>query len=423
MKLEIELVNKLENQDVILLTDEFDKTLLEYDGKEESKDIQVFTNKKVFDSNYIPENLRFRSKELSNLANYFSSLKSKVNPSDLSIFGRTGTGKTATIKYAKQRIETHVRNGKLGIKPEELDICYVNCKEHNSHTKVYSKIAREITNKDIAKEGHSSTYYLEGILEHLNENDSILVAMLDEIDLLHRKEDLDDTLYSLTDKNDITTIMISNNPNWQKKIEDERVLSRMGIRKMTFSAYNKDQLKDILRDRASVGLTDEVWDDEVLDNIAEQASRDYGDARQAIKLLKESAELLKETPWNETIKDEHVDKAADGLDKSIELEFIRKSLAARQKLILYSLAFKENKTGKVTTSTLLNHYNEVVKDSEDHKPISKSMLYRYLNEFENYELIEKRKRNFGRGIGQKEMIIKPKFDVEKFLEKADQGEI
>ncbi len=156
---------------------------------------------------------------MTELAEYFSSLKNGVNPSDLSIYGRTGTGKTATIKYAKNRIETHVKNDKLEISSDKVDIVYINCRDHNSHTKVYSKIAREIIEDDLAKEGHSSTYYLEAVLEHMNQNDSILIVILDEIDYLYSKKDLDETLYSLTDKNDITTIMISNNPSWQKKID------------------------------------------------------------------------------------------------------------------------------------------------------------------------------------------------------------
>lgn len=392
----------------------FDKS---FNEEEESSYFQsIIEKEKVFDSNYIPPKLRHRAKELSQLGEYFSPLKNGENPKDLSIYGRTGTGKTAVIKYALNRLETKYQNS-------DTYLSYVNCKSNDTATRVFSKIARKICKKDLPPAGYGASTYFEELKAELERTGNVLITVLDEIDfLLDNEEELERVLYNLTNENDITTIMISNDATWKERIEDTRILSRMGARNMTFTAYTKDQLVDILEDRAAEGLRESTWNQEVLEYIAERASDEYGDARIGIKLLYESASEAEDL-YSEEISTDDVDDALRNLEKSNIIDYVS-TLPAQQKILTMALAEKYQNTPYITTSSLYNHYKELVEDSDRHRCVSKNMIYRYLKELQVYGIIDKKKgSNKGGGRGRKEMIIEPKFNPEELLEEIEKGNV
>lgn len=381
----------------------------------------IVTDERVFELNYIPDKLRYRQEELKELAEHLKPLIKKKVPQDLSIYGKTGTGKTAAVKYAKKQIEETIRSEESNVTFEDVKISYVNCKDKGTQTQVYSQIARSISDEDIAKEGHSSSYYLEEIMSTLNDNNAVLLVILDEIDLLMEKEDLDSTLYSIIDKTGITTIMVSNDLRWKNKIEDRRVKSRMGITTTTFTAYNEEQLTDIIRDRAEQGLRKNAWDEEIIGYIAGTASREYGDARTGIKLLGESAILAQKELKSEKIQKTYVDNALEVLDDVKALDFIS-TLSSREKILTYAIADLKNKGKKTKTSAILNKYNKLIKDSDKFRQLKKTTLYDYINELNTYGIIEKEKRGRGYGKGI-EMETIPNFDVKRFLERCKNNNI
>lgn len=389
-----------------------------YDDQETlNSENKILKEEKVFDTNYLPKKLRYREKELEFMGNYFSPLRKGDNPKDLSIYGRTGTGKTAVIKFSIKQLSE-------ALPQDDVDISYVNCKDHNTATRVFSKVAREISEKEIPTVGYGASAYFEEIEEHMNKNNSVLVVILDEIDYLGRESnssDLSDVLYSLTDKNDITTIMISNDATWKDQIEDTRITSRMGARQRTFSSYNEDQLFDILKDRAREGLKEGTWNEEVLREIAQISSNEYGDARMSIKLLYESARAAE----NIELEEINIDQVYEGvktLEKTKILDFVT-TLPAQQKVILTALSKKHGESSQVTTSKLYDKYQEIVEGSEKFRTIGKNMLYHHLNDLEVYGIIEKQKRASNQGKGSKEMIIQPNFDPDRFLRRLNNENI
>lgn len=399
------------------MSENFDKGFFKDDEDNIVSKNTILVEEDVFDSNYLPEKLRYREKELNFMGNYFSSLRDDSNPKDLSIYGRTGTGKTAVVKYSIKQLRKHL-NG------EEVQISYLNCKDYNTATRVFSKVSRDITNKDLPSVGYGASAYFEEIEDYIEKNSIILVVILDEIDYLGResnKSDLGEVLYSLTDKNNITAIMISNNAKWKDKIEDTRITSRMGAREITFSAYNQEQLFEILKDRAKEGLKKGSYNEEVIEEIAKISSNEYGDARMSIKLLYESA-LASEKENMKKITEDHVYQGIKTLEKTKILDFIT-TLPAQQKIILYALTKRYKKTKKVTTSKLYNKYQELVENSNRFRIIGKSMLYHHLNDLEVYGVIEKQKRANTKGKGSKEMIIQPNFNVQRFLKRSDNDNI
>ena len=59
----------------------------------------LFVNKDVLLANYTPENIPHRDEQINQIANILAPCLRKNKPSNLFIYGKTGTGKTAVTKF------------------------------------------------------------------------------------------------------------------------------------------------------------------------------------------------------------------------------------------------------------------------------------------------------------------------------------
>ena len=64
-------------------------------------DDSVFKNKESLDHRFLPDNLPHRDEQIKLIAKHWIEALDNVTPSDLTIYGKTGTGKTAAAKFAQ----------------------------------------------------------------------------------------------------------------------------------------------------------------------------------------------------------------------------------------------------------------------------------------------------------------------------------
>ena len=83
----------------------------------------IFANKKALQSNYVPTVIKHRDKEIDQLANILAPALKMEIPSNVFIYGKTGTGKTATVLYVADQILQVAKKRQIALK-----IVYVNCK-------------------------------------------------------------------------------------------------------------------------------------------------------------------------------------------------------------------------------------------------------------------------------------------------------
>src|SRR3989339_658155 len=83
----------------------------------------IFKNKRTLQANYTPEVIRHRESEIKQIASILAPSLRLEKPSNLFLYGVTGTGKTLTVKYVmEQMIEVSNK------KDISFGMYYINCK-------------------------------------------------------------------------------------------------------------------------------------------------------------------------------------------------------------------------------------------------------------------------------------------------------
>lgn len=131
----------------------------------------------------------------------------------------------------------------------------------------------------------------------------------------------------------LCVVTISNNVLSDYELED-RVRSRIGSSEIFFEPYVKDDVFEILKERAAQAFSGKI-DEKVLSHCADLSSQEHGDARRAIDLLRVAAELA--SSQNNEITESHIDMASEQLQKD-RIEKVLSSASHHLKLACTSLA-------------------------------------------------------------------------------------
>jgi len=125
----------------------------------EMKKPTIFQDRNVLSPHYIPEHLPYRDKEIEKIMKILAPALSQKRPNNLFIYGKPGTGKTASTKHVLDRLE-RVKE-KYGAKVESL---YINCRVHNTKYQVLLKCAETCyPNENFM--GHAATHLYEKFLK------------------------------------------------------------------------------------------------------------------------------------------------------------------------------------------------------------------------------------------------------------------
>ena len=178
----------------------------------------------------------------------------------------------------------------------------------------------------------------------MNQRGGVYVIVLDEIDHLVKKAG-DDLLYNLTNLNAelkdarACVIGISNDLKFTDFL-DPRVRSRLGQQDIVFNPYNAEQLQDILRSRAEVGINKDAIGAGVIELCAALAAQEHGDARCALDLLRVSTEEA-EQEGIDIVEQNHV-RIAQAQIESDQVTPVIRTLPTQQKLVLAAVLINEN---------------------------------------------------------------------------------
>ncbi|MFW9878704.1 MAG: Cdc6/Cdc18 family protein [Candidatus Thorarchaeota archaeon] len=425
----------------------------------------VFRNREVLRPTYTPEDLPHRGNQINHLASILVAALKNETPSNVFIYGKTGTGKTAVVRLIGKELEkkameitkTHQKeilkitleqseNGineimenitsKVGFQEtfgldldyelkKTVNYIYINCQHVDTQYRILTHIANTMISRwddRLPLTGLPTDEVYNRLLNSIDKYSGVTIIILDEIDKLVEKSG-DDILYNLTRinsdlKNSKASIIgITNNLKFTDFL-DARVKSSLGEDELIFPPYDAEQLQDILNQRAGNAFIDRSLESSVIPLCAALAAQEHGDARRALDLLRVSAELAEREGGGKVIE-KHVRKALNKIEQDTVAEVID-TLPPQSKLVLLGIILNEEMgTDKLTTGMVFDTYKELCKQI-NLDVLTQRRITDLISELDMLGIINARLVSFGRG-GRTRLIqlSVPIGNTKKVLERSE----
>ena len=306
----------------------------------------LIKNPNVLRHDYIPERILHRDKQQELVTQSLIPLYKKSIPPNLLVYGKPGTGKTLVIKKVLNQIQNRVDKNSHKIK-----IATTNAKDQSNLYNVLVDLGRQLGLKSkktpddklwLPNTGLSISEVFNRILYVISKHETNAVFVIDEIDYLAEliQKTGKDILYQITRANErletgsLTLIGVSNDLTFKERL-DPRVISSLSEEEIVFTNYDLDQIKQILNARIQLAFSEGIVEGAALNLCSAMASRESGDARRAIDLLRVAAEIAERTQ-NVKISEEHVRQASQKIEENKEIVAL-KSYPLHEKLLILAV--------------------------------------------------------------------------------------
>jgi archaeal cell division control protein 6 len=390
-----------------------------FDAHLNRKQIFKKNNREILRPSYLPDVLPHRNDQIHSLASVLVPALKGERPSNILIFGKTGTGKTACVKYIGNEVK------KADGDNNRVTFIYMNCEVVDTSYGVLQNIGNQFVQdfeQRIPFTGLSITQVYTLLRDKLDEQNRIILIALDEIDKLVYKSG-DDVLYHLSKINDdlknarVSVIGISNDLLFTDLL-DPRVKSRLEGEKMVFPPYNADQLQDILKQRANLAFDEHVLEPGVIPLCAALAAQEHGDARKALDLLRISGEIA-ERENSDKVADVHVYKAKNKMELDCVSEAVR-TLPTQSKMVLMCIILNEEKgEERLTTGEVYETYRFMARQL-GMSPLTQRRITDLISELDMMGIIHAKVKSFGRGGRTKEIDLSVPLDETKKVLEEDE---
>ncbi len=307
---------------------------------------RIFKNRDVLRHDFIPAYLPHRDEQTRMIGSILAPVLNGSRPSNIFIYGKTGTGKTAVVKFVLDKLVRKSRELHASI-----EVCYVNCRIAGTDYRVLSQLCESI-GLHIPFTGLAVGEVFDRFKGALESKRILLITVLDEVDALIKAKG-DAVLYELTRINEnlkfgrVSILGISNNLRF-KELLDPRVLSSLSEEEAVFRPYSAPELHDILQERSKLAFLDGALGAGVINLCSALAAAEHGDARRALDLLRVAGELA-ERHSEKHVTEEHVRQAQEKIEQDRVVEVL-KTLPLHSKLVLFGvyLIKKTNSNGSIT---------------------------------------------------------------------------
>lgn len=282
---------------------------------------------------YLPDKLPHREEQITRLGETVAPVLKGSRGSNVFIYGKTGTGKTAVTKYVLSHLEAKGKEVNAPVK-----FCYVNCRIAGSEYRVFSGLCQSI-GVQVPFTGLSVGEVFDRFRAGLDSLRIVFIVALDEIDALVKARG-DSLLYELTRINETlnnskASIVGISNDLRLKEFLDPRVFSSLSEEEIVFRPYDASELGNILLERAKLAFHEGALSEGAISLCAALAAAEHGDARRALDLLRVAGEVA-ERKGLSFVTEEHVREAEKHIEHNRVVEALR-NLTLHSKLVILSV--------------------------------------------------------------------------------------
>ena len=378
----------------------------------------IFKNKNTLSIQFTPDNIPHRDKQIKQLGMILAPMLRGEKPSNVFIYGKTGTGKSLCTKHTTSKlVEIARNNGNMKIK-----IMYINCKMSKVSDTEYRLLSQLILNfgLEVPFTGLPTNKLYQKFYELLDAREQNVVIVLDEIDALVNKVG-DGVLYNLTRVNQelknakLTIIGISNNISFINDL-DPRVKSSLSEEELVFPPYNANELADILTERVGFAFNTNTIPPSLIAKCSALAAQEHGDARKALDLLRVAGETA-ERVGSETVSNEHVDMAEKKLDRDKTTEIVQNQ-PKQSKCVLFAI-IRLSKKGqeKIQTGDIYDSYIEICRKNHL-KPLTQRRVSDLISELDMFGIVNAKVVSKGRYGRTREIKTDLSKDIIERIEKV-----
>ena len=341
---------------------------------------------------YIPKMLPHRNEQIECLGGIVAPVLMGSTCSNVFIYGKTGTGKTAVTKSVLSLLSS--KSQELGT---SVGVCYVNCRLAGTEYRVLSSLC-EALDVRVPFTGLAVGEVFDRFKEGLNNQKKVFIVVLDEIDALIKARG-DTLLYELTRVNETlrhgrTSIIGISNDLRFKEFLDPRVLSSLSEEEIVFRPYDAAELQDILWKRAQIAFSKNALHDSAVALCSALAAAEHGDARRALDLLRVAGELA-EREGAENVSEKHVRQAEKRVEHDRIVEVLD-NLPVHSKLVLCSVyLLGKTKVSYSITGDIYGIYCELCEQS-GLSPLTQRRVSGLISELDMVGLLNARVVSMGR---------------------------
>jgi len=367
------------------------------------KNEPLFLDKGVFKGSYLPESISHRETQIQHIAKILAPLLRQEKPSNLFIYGKTGAGKTMSVKYVLKDMQEAAKTNQL-----PLRVLYLNCKLKrvaDTEYRLIAQLSREF-GKEIPSTGLPTDEVYKIFFNAVRQDAKPTLLVLDEIDQLVKKTG-DAVLYNLTRcnedmQNTISLVGLSNDMVFIDNL-DPRVRSSLSEEELVFPPYNALQIQDILKQRAAKAFREGTIQPGAIEKCAAYAAREHGDARRALELLRVAGELA-ERDGAKQITIDFIDKAEEKIERDRILD-IAVTQPKQSQCILYSvLLLAERKKENIFTGEIYEQY-KILCDRVGLRPLTQRRISDVIAELDMIGVISAKVISKGRYGRMREVCL------------------
>ena len=353
---------------------------------------KIYKDREILRHDYLPDRLPHREEQIRQLGETVAPVLKGARSSNIFIYGKTGTGKTAVTKYVLSHLEVKAKEFNAPVK-----FCYVNCRIAGSEYRVFANLCKSI-GVSVPFTGLSGGEVFDRFRIGLDASGIIFIIVLDEIDVLIKPRS-DSLLYELTrinealGKSKVSLVGISNDLRL-KEFLDPRVLSSLSEEEIVFRPYDANELRNILFERVASAFYDGALSDSALSLCAALAAAEHGDARRALDLLRVAGEVA-ERNSSSVVIEEHVREAEKHIEHNRVVEAL-KNLTLHSKLVVLSV-YHLNKVDvhRAITGDIYEVYSELCGELGI-TPLTQRRLSTLVNELDSMGLLNAKVISMGR---------------------------